>query len=319
MYARRIVTEHAAKMGFSEIEQAEIEIIVSELGTNIIKHAGLRGEISASQFRDTQTIGLEIIAYNGPPRSLNNNIKEWIKGGQYTGSSDSTTGTLGIGLSAVGRLSDYFNVKIDQDGSFTVCVRKLIGRPAKNVMKTSVLTKPKSGETSNGDAYFIKQNSQYFFFCLVDVLGHGPGSEPVARKCIRIVENCYYLNLAGILNECDNGLKGTRGAAVCLGKVNYNEKMMEYISLGNIETIIYNGKTCHLISYDGTVGRTVGQLNVRQYPFKNGDLLIAHTDGVSNSFKLENEMLKMPVQQIASVIFNRYAREYDDATILVAK
>jgi anti-sigma regulatory factor (Ser/Thr protein kinase) len=41
--ARKHAVKQAAYMGFRDIAQAEIEIAVSELGTNIVKHARSQG------------------------------------------------------------------------------------------------------------------------------------------------------------------------------------------------------------------------------------------------------------------------------------
>ena len=46
--ARVVGKKIAAAIGFGEIGVAEIEIVISELGTNVIKHGGSRGTI---QFR----------------------------------------------------------------------------------------------------------------------------------------------------------------------------------------------------------------------------------------------------------------------------
>jgi len=44
-FACKKALELAHEIGFSEIEQCEIEIVISELGAHIIKHADKRGLI----------------------------------------------------------------------------------------------------------------------------------------------------------------------------------------------------------------------------------------------------------------------------------
>ena len=320
LYARKMAVELATNIGFSEIEQCEIEIIISELGTNIVKHGNKRGLIKLVPFDDLLGAGISIVASNGAPSIKNENLKEWIRNGRYTGQSvRSTSGTMGIGLSAIGRLSNEFDIKIGLDGALTAKVKKWLRITNNYSLKSSVLSKPKKGEYVSGDSYYVKQSKSDFFFCIIDALGHGINAQPVAKKGISVIEKGYFMDIRQIVEECHKGLLDTRGAALCIGKISFTKNSLEYTSIGNIESRIYGRDQTRLISYDGTVGRAIDSYKVHRYSFRKGDCLVSYTDGISNSFTLEKELLGKKTQQIAEAIFSAHAKDYDDATVMVIK
>jgi anti-sigma regulatory factor (Ser/Thr protein kinase) len=165
-FACKKALELAHEIGFSEIEQCEIEIIISELGAHIIKHADKRGLIRMLKMKDKKGLRLEIVAVSNTKVLKNNNLKEWIRCGRYTGQSvRSTTEAMGIGLSAITKLADSFDIKIRQNGELTANIRKKL-RPKIIVYKTFVISKPKAGEIASGDGHFVLQNNESLFFVL---------------------------------------------------------------------------------------------------------------------------------------------------------
>lgn len=58
---------------------------------------------------------------------------------------------------------------------------------------------------------------------------------------------------------------------------------------------------------------------VIEYPYIEGMAIVLFSDGISRRFDLSQQMLTKTPQEIAKFIFDNYARDTDDATVLVAK
>ena len=58
---------------------------------------------------------------------------------------------------------------------------------------------------------------------------------------------------------------------------------------------------------------------VIEYPYTDGCTIIIYSDGIGGHFDLDAARLKDTPLEIARYIFDHYAREYDDATVLVGR
>ncbi len=111
VHASRLVRSLAAHMGFGAHEQAELGIVVMELGSNMLKYAGSGSLQLGSVLHETRGRGLEILARDGGPpiRDLGLALKD---GCDDTGPipPERLYGRAGIGagLGAVVRLTDCF-------------------------------------------------------------------------------------------------------------------------------------------------------------------------------------------------------------------
>src|SRR5688500_12029204 len=97
-YIKREIHQQVARAKFGETQVGEIDIIVSEIASNIIKHAG-SGEL-LFRVRDVNqsTSTFEILGIDNGPGIAD--TMRMLKDGV------STTHTLGQGLGAINRLSD---------------------------------------------------------------------------------------------------------------------------------------------------------------------------------------------------------------------
>lgn len=323
-YIRKWIIEFAGNIGFSEIEQYELELIISELGTSLIEysnnHVNKYCQIKVGTFTDMQGTGIEIVVNNGTPITTTDNLREWIRSDDKTSRPIRfKTSTIEIDLSIICRIADSFDIKEGQDGSLDITIRKLLREKHGNSIESFVLSQPKNGNVENGDKYLIKQRKHCFDFCIIDALGHGINAQQVAQKAMDVIQNYEILEIHEIVNECNKALKNTRGAALCIGKINLMKNIVEFTSIGNIESRIYGKNQIQFDVYNGTIGNVIDYYKIDNYPFKRGDCLIAYTDGISNSFVITKKMLSKSAHEIGSFIINSYSKNYDDATVLVAK
>jgi len=309
--ARRIGRQMALNLGFDDIGVSEIETAISELATNLVKHRVKNGEIILIPFNDEGRIGIEVRS-----EDKGHGIKDIAMAMKEGGSTEG----LGIGLSGVKRLMDEFSIESEIDKGTTVVARKWLLKDASVGLKFSVFSRPKIGEDVSGDAYFIKRFSSYVICGVVDVLGHGSEAHDIALKVLTILEDNNTEPLNKIIDVCHKGLKHTRGAAMALCRVDFKEKKLEHVAIGNVETRIYGTlDPIRPFFFNGTLGMVMENYRVIEYPYTKGTTIVMFSDGISGRFDLSQQMLLKTPQEIAKFIFDNYARDTDDATVLVGK
>ncbi len=307
----------AREMGFSEIERAEIEIAIGEMASNIVKYALAGGEVWLIPNGRDGFISLKVISKNIPRKSASlDDLEDYLQDGF------SSSGSLGIGLSGIKRVMDEFESTVEESGHIVITAIKHKRRLSKNLIRYSVMSFPKRGEQLSGDTFYIKSLPTSFFWAVIDALGHGPGANISAMKALFIIENNYTKGLLWQLNKIHDALIKERGAAICLGRIDFLSNHVEYISIGNIETRIYSlGNLNHLHSVNGTVGAMLPKVDPVVVPWIRSSCVVSFTDGISNRFDLEGEggILTQSPQEIAHHIINNFRRDYDDTTVMVAK
>lgn len=298
----------AAAMGFGEIGVAEVEIVISELGTNIVRHAVLPGQMIFGPVKDGRVRGIEIIARDKGPGVKE---KRTIPGAKKE--------SLGIGLSGVRRLTDEFNLQTKDSGT-VIRIRKWIPADVRSKVRCSVLSKPKAGERVSGDAFFFKNLPYYTVFSVIDALGHGFHAHRVVKQVMPILENSYQDDPLIIIRRCHQELTGTRGAAIALCKIDFRTGTLHHISVGNVETRLYGTPDpVRPACMDGTLGMTIDRARVEDYPYTKGSCIVMFSDGISGKFDIQPALLRKSPQEVSNFIFTNYAKDYDDATVLVLK
>ena len=113
--ARAEARAMAQRLGFPRPDPTLIATAISEIGRNIVSHAG-RGEIVLRPFEDVRRYGLIVIATDHGPgiRDLEAALRDDYSG--YRG--------LGLGLPGARRLMDQFEIESDADRGTTVTMMK---------------------------------------------------------------------------------------------------------------------------------------------------------------------------------------------------
>jgi serine/threonine-protein kinase RsbT len=113
--ARAEARAMAVRLGFPRPDPTLIATAISEVGRNIIVHAG-RGEIVLRPLDEPDRYGIVVIASDAGPgiRDLDSVLRE-----EYSGRAG-----LGLGLPGARRLMDEFEIESGRDGGTTVTMRK---------------------------------------------------------------------------------------------------------------------------------------------------------------------------------------------------
>ncbi|MBF0202554.1 MAG: SpoIIE family protein phosphatase [Desulfamplus sp.] len=302
----------AVAMGFKEIERAEIEIAIGEMASNIVKYSRAGGEM---ELIPVQGKSMKIVSRNVPEKEIKTiDLEKFLEDGF------STSGSLGIGLPGIRRLMDEFGAHVEPDGRIVITALKYRQAAPRGRVRYSVMNFPSQGESLSGDAFFIKSMPTYFFWSVIDALGHGPGASVTALKALGVIENNFTKSLPWIVLRCHDALERERGAAICLGRIDFLKSTIEYISVGNVETRIYKNTGVHqLHCLNGTVGIAIPGLDTITAPWHPGCCMVTFTDGISNKFKIGNQELDLSPQELAHRIITGWRKDYDDSTVMVVR
>jgi len=303
---RQEVMAAARAIGMNVQEQEALRIVASELGNNIIKHAGAGSaavEVSPIEQRIT------IITRNPSNRVETSGLFE---------NGHSTAGTLGIGLGAVQRLCDSVDLSIE-NGEFVVCAMKKHVDEAPSFIETSVLSRPLPGFEENGDGYYIRSTADFAVLAVIDGLGHGQYAAAATSKAISVIASDDRASLLDIVQRVHVAIHRMRGCVIGFARITPEGKM-EYVGVGNIRAHIFypSGETKSLLSYSGVVGGSMRTLRVMLYEIPPRAMLVMYSDGVGH-ISVDRYALSRSVMDVASDLFDKNAKQTDDATILVAR
>lgn len=175
---------------------------------------------------------------------------------------------------------------------------------------------PKVGERANGDGAFLRiDQAERALFGVVDGLGHGPGAEAVS---VAATDYLNEVSLEAALDSIMEGLHvvlaGSRGAAatVCLLK----GMELEVCAVGNVE--LRSGDMKFPLVYSaGILGVNVRRFRVCSAAVVRPARFVAFSDGISTRANTD-DVRQLTPRDACHFIMQRYRREADDATVLVA-
>ena len=327
---RRKGVNLAIRMGFDKVKTGEIAILISELGTNVLKHGGGKGKIVICQIDDDARKALEIWccdAGNGIP-----NYQEALQDG-YTKKD-----TLGIGLGTISRFSDEIEINpitspsfkenfFSVNSEYNHCIRSLKWVPKKpwielnNKLIIGAATRCYPGEMLNGDAYLVNHISNNISVAaVIDGLGHGKEANLASEKAKEQIILKSDVQLDSLMKKVHNSIRGTRGAVLGLASIDTDINKVYFSGIGNIESfVIADGEKKTLLSFGGIMGHNMRTPRIFENDFKPGYTLCMYSDGVTTRWKHEDIDWNESPQSNAELILNNYTRTNDDATILIIR
>jgi len=315
--ARRVARKMAEGIGLDEDQAERVAISVTEVCTNILKHAG-RGEILAGVADGGHD--LEVLALDRGPGMTN--LEQCLRDGFSTG------GSPGQGLGAIMRLStaaDFYSVPGQGTAVFARWSAASNGfhldRSGKLGIGAVNVSKP--GQEVCGDAWGVEQTELTTTLLVADGLGHGPDAQAASIEAVRMLHLNPDVAPQELIERCHLALRSTRGAAVAVAKIDRERGKVAYSGAGNISASIYSGSKLvqHLVSVNGTVGHQTHRLHEFSYPWPADGMLVLHSDGLATSTSIETRAglaLHAP-SLIAGVLYRDFARGNDDSTVVVAK
>jgi anti-sigma regulatory factor (Ser/Thr protein kinase) len=330
--ARRHIVRLAAEIGLSELQLAEIELVVNELGTNALKFARGTGRIYyARADEQLEPRGVEIIYVDKGPGIEDTAMA--ISDGY------STTGSLGAGLGAIKRMSDEFYIysalesatrRLPMYGRTThgtaIVFRKRVNREDRAPQAVSgfwgAMTRPVEGHTDNGDAYVVRAQDDRLLLAMIDGLGHGEAASEAADAAVAAVEKNLTQPVEAIIRAAHEALRMMRGAVMGVAAIDRPAGTIEYAGIGNTDIRIIGGRErLRFISLNGTLGSRLERVKVFKERLPKVATLIMATDGISERWELDNYpgLFGLHPQLFCATVMRDFARPGDDATILCGR
>jgi anti-sigma regulatory factor (Ser/Thr protein kinase) len=313
--ARRAAVELAESEGFDARQAGQVGLAVTEVGTNVLKHAG-NGRLLVRALHSDEISGVEIIALDKGPGI--EDVPASLRDGH------STSGTLGGGLGALSRLSKSFEI-FTQVGRGTAVRLELWAKPLPTRARpfdVGGLCIPYHGESVCGDGWAVEEGRDHLSVLMADGLGHGILAHEAARAAVETFHAHPQYEPGAIVEACHGALARTRGAALATAKVFSSGERGVFAGVGNIVCRV-EASTAHrhLVSHNGTVGHTMRKLQEFAFPWPRGALLVLHSDGLGTHWDLGTYpgLSSRHPALIAAVLYRDYDRGRDDVSVVVIR
>lgn len=311
-HARRTAQRLAEEAGFDETDCGRVALVVTELASNIIKHAqsgelhvrALPGDVSGAG------AGVEILAID---RGKGFDVQNCMADGF------STRGTQGIGLGSVLRQAQVFDVHSDPRGS--VLLARFYPRKASvKDLRMGITQHSLHDDPACGDVWEVAIKGQQMSIMMIDGLGHGPEAEEAGMAGARAFIRNPFADPGVLLDDLHFDMRGSRGGAAALVHFDGASGKLRFMGIGNIgATLIGDDKTRGIPSHPGIVGLQYRKVAPMDYADCTGQLLIMFSDGLQSRWNLRDYpglMYRHPAI-IAAVLHRDYSRGRDDVTVLV--
>ena len=326
---RRAAMALAAALHFDETVRGRVGIVATELAGNMAKHAR-DGVVMLLPTGTLDEAGLTLLGVDRGPGIVD--VGRALQDGY------STAGTPGTGLGAVGRLADEFDLFSAPDDrthataapAGTVILARLWANPAGAAdarargaaIDVDGVCLPAPGEQVVGDAWCVDDAGDVCRLLVADGLGPGPLAAAAAAQAVRIFRRSPNLGPAEMMRVLHDGLRPTRGAAVAVAELHVGSRTVRYAGVGNIATTIAGPDgTRSLVSHNGTVGHQMRTVQELDYPWPDGSLLIAHSDGLKAHWRLDAYagLAGHRAAVVAAALWRDQLRGRDDVTVVVVK
>lgn len=181
-------------------------------------------------------------------------------------------------------------------------------------------SRPCAGETANGDAWRSFFDGRFLLIALADGLGHGPEAEAAAALAMRRVAATPDQALPDLLAECHRDLRGSRGAALSLLRLDLAAGRMGFAGLGNVEArLLQAGREQRLIPTRGIVGAAFRTPVVVELALTGPWLAAVYSDGLVSRMLLPRGWDSLAdLQPLAVATLPLWSRPHDDATLVLA-
>ena len=315
---KRDVRVMADSLGFSAGRLGELDIIIAELTSNLVKYARA-GELLVRAVPSATNAGIELISVDSGPGIFD--PTRMMTDGVSTG------GSLGQGLGAVRRLADLFQL-YSLPGRCTIgLVRVFLKPPAEPLVTPAAMAQAlllsKVDQTPCGDGFYCKLTTSSLRMFLGDGLGHGPPAHQAVVQATQAMAQQRDNSPAAWLTAIHRAAIGTRGLVGTAAVFNFSSRKWTVCGVGNIRTQLCGGSyTKSYAAQNGILGYNMPRmLREHDLPYEPGQCLVMASDGIQtrwNPARYPNVGRYDPVV-LAAAIYKEYGRQTDDMSVAVAR
>ena len=310
--AHRLARVAAKASSFDSTACEEIALVVMELSTNLIKHAG-GGHVVLRPIARKGKTGLQIEATDNGPGMPELLLKDGF----------STAGTLGVGLGAVNRLANELKIEARRGGGTRVSCCKWV-REATIVLTACTLdigAASRAKLCDNGDDFVIRLWGANAMVGIIDGCGHGEPAHRAARVARHYVEGHYDCPLGDIFEGVERDCRATRGVVMALARFDWIVGEVSFASVGNIESHLFAaGAPLPVNVRRGILGANAPRPALTTHSWTSESIMVMHSDGVSSRW--DRNALNQPhdpADTVARNIMRKYGKPLDEATVVVVR
>lgn len=170
-----------------------------------------------------------------------------------------------------------------------------------------------------GDAYVAAEHNGTTLWSIIDGAGHGPRAHAVAEEAAGFIRSlAFQQEVDHILVALHRYLRGRRGAAVSLLKLDAETSRMEYAGVGNVEVRSHGPKRIQPVSTPGILGRALRRVKTFTYDVQPGIFIAMFSDGISSRFSVTG-YAQLPPAEAAERILKDHHKAIDDGTCIVIR
>ncbi len=315
--AREAVKNIALEIGFAHKPCGELELVVTELATNLVKHAQF-GSLTIKSTSFDGCGGIQIETYDKGPGIQN--VDQAMCDGY------SSIGSFGYGLGTINRIVDEFVISSksgENNTTYMLCKKWLPDETSGNKscpLTFGIASRAHPQCSVNGDAFVVKKGNKAALVAVIDGLGHGQLAHLASQKARSYIENHFEQPLLKIFQGVDHTCQSTRGVVMALARFDWEQMLLSFASVGNIDARVFgSSEPTRFIFRRGIVGRKAPNPKVTQHRWEEKSMLILFSDGLKNHWT-RDELAQFPRQPVSSVahrLLRKYSRDNDDATVIV--
>jgi anti-sigma regulatory factor (Ser/Thr protein kinase)/serine/threonine protein phosphatase PrpC len=315
--AAYVARSFAGAVGFSPDECHEIALVVTELGSNLVRYAS-GGTIRLSQIEASGRVGIRVESEDSGPGIAD--VERALTDGFSTG------GSLGIGLGTVNRLMDDLDVYSRAPSGVHLITQRWL-RPQRREARLEDLqfgaaTRSYRHLAENGDAFVIMQWQRSALAGVIDGLGHGPFAQRAAQTARQYVEQHFDQPLDSLFRGVQRACRATRGVVMALARFDLAQQKLTVGSVGNVEVRLF-GSPEHfsLIVRRGVIGLNAPSPVLLEHPWLPSCILVVHSDGLRTHWNWNEfpELAQAAPDAIAQRLLHALGKIDDDATVVVAR
>ncbi len=309
----------AEEAGFGTKRLGDLDIVVSEMTSNLHKHAN-DGEILAGLFGGMVNPFIELISIDNGPGM--NEPAKMIRDGF------SSVNTIGIGLGSIKRLSDQFDLYSMKDWG-TIILSRIYKNPIQTgfasdervTIRPLIITMP--GQKKCGDGTYYLLSPGHLKLLVADGLGHGAEANHAVSEAVEAFKKCPSNSPSEILKYIHEALQKTRGMVGTVIVFDFRNQVWKLSGVGNISTRMSNFQQFkNQMSYNGTLGHNIPNvMQDQELALDDFPQVTSCSDGIGSRWETGNfrgiSRCDLTIQ--AAAIYKDYARKADDMAIVIAK
>ena len=286
--------------------------------SNLVKHAG-GGNLLVKLTEEHGLEGLELIAIDDGP-GITDISKMMVDG-------VSTKKTLGHGLGAISRLSNFLQVYSQKDWGTILVARVFKKEPpafqkaGRETIRSIVIAK--HGEEQCGDGFFSVSTKTHIKLLLGDGLGHGPEAAKAVQKAGAAFLEYASTDPVDIIRYINHEVRKTRGLVGTVAVFDRVTKSWRFCGVGNITTLVHSpGNIKYYRAYNGIIGLNVpNTLNAQEMMHEKGQQIIMCSDGLKSRLDLLKfvGIQRYDLSVMGAALLKEFGRNTDDSSIAICK